>query len=168
MHTEFLQREYAVKHAPYEKEMAFYNSIAAGDIDKVRSLMTPLASSGYGVISEDGLRNIRYHHIISIAFITRFCIENGMEPEEAYSLSDILIRKADVCQGCENIRALHEEMICELTARMKQIAKGDIYSKAVLKCFDYVYDNLHHKILVRDIAANVSLSVPYLSKLFHS
>ena len=39
--------------------------------------MTPLADSGYGNLSDDELRNIKYHMVISVALITRFCIEGG-------------------------------------------------------------------------------------------
>ena len=60
MHTEFLQREYAVKHAPHEKEMAFNNSIVSGDIERVGILMTPLVSIGYGVISAAPAPTDRY------------------------------------------------------------------------------------------------------------
>jgi len=60
MHTEFLQREYAVKHAPYKKEMAFNNSIVSGDMERVGILMTPLVSIGYGVISAAPAPTDRY------------------------------------------------------------------------------------------------------------
>lgn len=34
-------------------------------------------------------------------------------------------------------------------------------------CFDYVYNNLHNRISLEELAQHVGLSAPYLSKLFH-
>ena len=41
------------------------------------------------------------------------------------------------------------------------------YSKPVQLAIDYIYDNLHSKILLEDIAEKAELSDSYLSKLFH-
>ena len=95
MHTEFLNREYNISHMAYEREMAFFQSIREGDWEKVRSLFKPLANGEMGKLSEDKVRNLKYHLVITVALITRYCIEGGMEMEAAYNLSDIYIRNVD-------------------------------------------------------------------------
>ena len=50
---------------------------------------------------------------------------------------------------------------------MHAIIKKGLYSKPILICLDLIYDNLHNKITLNDLADNVGLSAPYLSKLFH-
>ena len=82
-HAEFLNREYSVSHLSYEREMAFFQSIKNGDIAEARRLFQPLSSEKLGKLSDDSLRNLKYHLIITVAFITRYCIEGGMECNRA-------------------------------------------------------------------------------------
>ena len=163
----FMNREYAFKHSPFEKEFEFYDCVKAGDAENVKKLMTPLGGSGSGVLSDDPLRNLKYHFVITIAMLTRFCVEGGMEMETAYTLSDLYILKADKCVCTDDIHKLHYEAVMDFTEQMKHIARGNIYSKPVVKVMDYVYDNLHSRISVEDISLETGLSEAYLSRLFH-
>lgn len=92
---EFEMREHARSHLPVEQEMQFYECIKRGDLEGARALALPLGGEGFGVLSGDRLRNLKYHLVITVAFITRFCVEGGMERETAYNLSDLYIRAVD-------------------------------------------------------------------------
>lgn len=166
-HAEFLNREYSVSHLSYEREMAFFESIRLGNIDEARRLFKPLSSDKLGKLSDDGLRNLKYHLIISVAFITRYCIEGGMEMEAAYNLSDIYIRSIDKCTTEEQIHLLHREVVEDYAQRMQLLHKARLYPKPVIICLDYIYDNLHTKITLEKLAEAAGLSPSYLSKLFH-
>ncbi|MBR1721711.1 MAG: AraC family transcriptional regulator [Treponema sp.] len=164
---EFYNREYAKSHLPYDKELSFYQSIRNGDMEEMHRLFTPLCVEGFGKLSENPLRNVKYHLIITIAFITRFCIEGGLEMESAYNISDIYIRKIDTCNSIEELHSIHKEL-CEAYVKRMQKSKTQIhYSKPIQLAIDYIYDNLHDKILLEDIAESAGLSQTYLSKLFH-
>ena len=39
-----------------------------------------------GVLSKNALTNLKYHFVITVALVTRYCIEGGMETEQAYRL----------------------------------------------------------------------------------
>ncbi len=166
-HVEFLNREYNVSHLSYEREMAFFQSIKDGDPEEARRLFKPLNSEDMGRLSEDNLRNLKYHLTITVAFITRYCIEGGMEMEAAYNLSDIYIRSIDKCRSEEEISLLHREVVDDYAQRMQLIRKQNRYPKAVTVCLDYIYDNLHTKISLDKLAEVTALSPAYLSKLFH-
>lgn len=166
-HIEFLNREYNVSHLSYEREMAFFDSIRQGNTEEVKRLYKPLNSSELGILSDDPLRNIKYHLIITVAFITRYCIEGGMEMETAYNMSDIYIQNIDKCSSVKQVQELHKEIVVGYTQRMKLIQKSSQYSKSVILCLDYIYENLHTKITLEKLAEHVNLSVTYLSKLFH-
>ncbi len=163
----FMNREYAFKHSPFEREFEFYDCVKSGDIESVKKLMTPLGGSGSGVLSEDPLRNLKYHFVVTVAMLTRFCVEGGMEMETAYTLSDLYILKADKCSSADEIHKLHSEAILDFTGQMKRISRGNIYSKPVIMAMDHIYDNLHSRISVEDIAKSVNLSTAYLSRMFH-
>lgn len=165
--TAFNNREYMITHLPYEREMEFYQSVKMGNIKEVNRLFKPLGGSGFGRLSDDNLRNLKYHLVVTIAFITRYCIEGGMEMETAYNLSDIYILRVDRCVSEEEIHSVHRQVVDDFTGRMHSIIKKGLFSKPVLICLDLIYDNLHNKITLNDLADNVGLSAPYLSKLFH-
>lgn len=163
----FANREHAFKHTSFEREFAFYNDVKNGDIDRVMQAMLPLGAGGSGVLSEDPIRNMKYHFIVMTALITRFCVEGGMEMETAYTLSDLYIQKVDKCVAEKEIHKLHREAVFDFTSQMNRMKRNRRYSKAVVMAMDYIYDHLHSKISERDIAAHVSLSVSHLSRLFH-
>ena len=165
--TEFYNREYSISHIPYDKEMAFYQTIRNGDIEEMHRLFTPLCVEGFGKLSENSLRNLKYHLIITIAFITRYCIEGGLEMESAYNLRDIYVRKVETCKSEEEIHEIHKE-VCESYVKIMQNCRSSSrYSKAVQLAIDYIYENLHEKIMIADIAAKTNLSESYISRLFH-
>ena len=166
-HEEFLNREYSVSHLAYEHEMAFFQAVKSGDWETVKKLFKPLASGEMGKLSEDKVRNLKYHLIITVALITRYCIEGGREMEKAYNLSDIYIRSIDECDTEVKINLLHRAIVEEYTKRMKSIHKKSCYSKSVIICMDYIYDNLHTRITLDKLAETVNLIPAYLSRLFH-
>ncbi|MBP3617534.1 MAG: helix-turn-helix transcriptional regulator [Lachnospiraceae bacterium] len=164
---EFENREDNRFHTPYDKEIEFYQTIKMGNVEEAMQLLRPFNSDGMGVLSEDKLRNLKYHLIISIAFITRYCIEGGMEMEEAYNRSDIYIRRLDGFTKEEEIESLHMELVEAYAKRMRSIRKKTMYSKAIILCLEYIYANLHTKITLEVLAEQAKLSPTYLSKLFH-
>ena len=166
-HIEFLNREYNITHLAYEKELAFFNGIKTGNLNEVHRLFKPLNSDKLGKLSDNTIRNLKYHLIITVALITRCCIEGGMEMEAAFNLSDIYIRSIDKCTEENEIHLLHKELVDDYTQRMQIIYKSTLYPKPIITCIDYIYDNLHTKITLEQLAEAANLSPSHLSRLFH-
>ena len=150
--VEFKNREYMITHLSYDREMEFYQSVKMGNIDETMRLFKPLSSEGLGKLSEDPLRNLKYHLIITIAFITRYCIEGGLPMGEAYNLSDIFIQRVDKCSSENEVNAIHREVIDTFVHSMDRLHNSRTFSRAVMTCIDYIYDNLHSKITLDDLA----------------
>ncbi len=162
----FLQQEYSNFHLPYNSEMKFYDAVGKGDFDEVKKYMNPLTQQGLGKLSSNPLRNIRYHLIITIAMITRFCIEGGMPSEEAYTLSDIYIQQIDRCNDFDEINTIHREVIYDFTDRMSKIRKNIGFSKTIIKTSEYIYNHLTEKINLDDICQELNINKSYLCELF--
>lgn len=162
----FAQSENSIFHAAYEKEMLFYSAVRDGETDTVKTLMTPLTSEGLGVLSSNPIHNLKYHMIITVALITRFCIEGGMPTETAYTLSDLYIRKVDVLSTEASISLLHREFIMDATKRMHDLRKKKINSKIVLMTVEYLHSHIHTQIREEDVAEYVNVHKNYLSTLF--
>lgn len=162
----FLQREGHRNHLPYEKELQFYEAVKNGDIDLLKEIMVPLDNQQLGILSTNPLRNIQYHLTITIAFITRFCMEAGMDVETAYTLSDVNIRKLDQCLSTKDIAHLHHEIIFDYAIRMKKLHKKRIKSIPVSQCIDYIYTHLHDPITIKSLAQYTGKNPTYLCDLF--
>ncbi len=164
----FSQREELFERASFDREIAFYESIAAGDLEMVRFFASPLCSEGCGVLSKDPLQNLKYHLVVLAALIARFCIKAGMHPGMAYQLSDLYIIQADECRTEAELHTVHTEMIEGYTKRMQQVRCSRIYSKHIVRTMEYIDEHLHQRILLSDAAEAIGLSEAYLSRLFKS
>ncbi len=164
----FFNRENGLYHAPLEREVSFYEAVCSGNTERVNELYTPLGGEGFGRLSENPLQNLKYHLVVTIAMITRFCISEGMLPDEGYNLSDIYIQKGDVCRSREEISRLHYDLVMDYTNRMKKLKNSQSYSHKVIKALDYISEHLHERIYLSQLAETLSCSEPYLSQLFHN
>jgi len=162
----FSQHEDNFEHASYDREMAFYESICSGNMELVRMFMKPLVSEGCGVLSEDPIRNMKYHMVVLAAIVARYCIKGGLTPEASYSLSDFYIMKTDKCSSEAELRAVHIEMIEGYTNRMRQQKLAGVYSKQIVRAIDYIIRHLHSRITLESTAEHLKLSSAYLSRLF--
>lgn len=166
LHQEFENRELLISHLPFEQENQFYQAIRTGDTARVEALFTPLGLEGFGVLSHDALRNLKYHLIITVAFITRHCISGGMHPETACNLSDLYIRRIDSCTREAQIHALHRELTLDFAGRMRALLDRPAFSRPIMKCAEYIHTRLHTHITVDELCAVSGLSRAYLSALF--
>lgn len=167
--SEFLSHEMLDIHREIENELDFYSAIAQGDVDFVeancdeKAFMNP---EGMGILSKDPLRNIRYHFVVTVALITRFCVHEGMEQEKAYNLSDFYILKMDNCKNIEEISKLHDVMCMDFCKCMNELKTQQKLSKPIVLCLDYIYSHIHYRITISDAASHLKLSESYLSRLF--
>lgn len=162
----FSQHEQSFEHASYDHEIAFYESICSGNMELVRVLMKPLFCEGCGILSDNHLRNLKYHLVILAAMIARYCIKGGMTPEESYSISDFFILKTDKCTTEDELRKIHIEMIEGYTNRMRQIKLSGVYSKQIVRAVSHMIGHLHSRITLEDTARKLKISPAYLSRLF--
>ena len=168
IYKEYINRENLILHAPYEPEMDFYTAVKNGDIKKVKNYLKNGLSStpGLGLLSENRIRNFKYHFIITAAMMSRYCIDAGLSHEQAYSLSDYYIQKVDRLDTLAKIDRLHYDMVLSYTELMKNLKASSKYSKPVIRCIDHIYTHLHMRITLTELADRVSLSPSYLSRLF--
>lgn len=164
----FESRENQESHLAYDREMKFFQAIKDGDAEEAKRLFKPLSGEGFGKLSRDPLTNHKYHLIITVAFITRYVIEGGMDMETAYSMSDIYINRIDRCSSIEEVNNIHRNLIEDYIERMRIISKKGMNSKPITLCLDHITKHLHSRITLEELAQVCGLSAPYLSKLFHS
>ena len=162
----FIQRENETHHSDYNDEYTVYDMIIHGDTEKLKQQKFNLDSEDKGQLSDDPVRNIRYHFIIAVSIITRMCIENRMDKEIAFSLSDMYIKKCDNCNEISGIKQLHNDMIIDFANRMHKLTKNGLYSHYIIKAFEFINTHLNTKITINSIAQATNISPNYLSAIF--
>lgn len=166
---ELKKSEEDLKHRPLEEEYTFYQAVSSGDMDFVQENCNQGAFSnpdGMGLLSTNPLTNIKYHFVITTAMITRYCVEAGMELEQAYRLSDFYIKKLDAYTSIDAIEKLHDSMALDFTGKMLLLKKNAVISKSIVQCMEYIYNHINRRITVQDLAEHTGLSPSYLSRLF--
>lgn len=153
-------------HLSYKTEMNFYDLVKQGNIEQLEKNRPTLIVKGQGILSTDKFRNLQYHFVIATALIVRFCIEGGLPKEDAYTLSDIFIRKMDKLWEQDEIEKLHYEMVITFAKEMRKLKKNSGSSLYVRKTIDYISSHYNTQIKVSNIASQLNLSEKYLSTLF--
>lgn len=143
---------------------AYFESVKNGDVRRLEKMSADLPQEE---LSPDALRSVQYQFVISIAEVVRCCIAEGMEEETAYSLRSIYIRSADACVTAEAVHTLHHAALLDFAARMQQYSERNLYSQLVSQCMDYIYHNLHSKLTLAVLSAELGVSESHLSRTFH-
>lgn len=166
----YVQKSHGFIRTPFNDEFEKYMLIQTGDVEAVKKFTSSTARQnfleGKGVLSDDPIRNMMYHFVTSAALTSRICVEGGMTHDTAYTLTDIYIKKADKCRSVDEIIIMLGEMQVDFAQRMKELKKENVISLHVRKCIDYIYENLHKNLTIKDIAELFGLNPSYLSKLF--
>lgn len=168
-HNELTNSELNASHRPLEDEYTFYQAVKSGNLDYVQRNCEERCFGnleGMGTLSTNPLVNIKYHFVITVAMITRHCVEGGMPLEQAYRLSDFYIQKLDTCHFTDDVVYLHKEMVMDFTTKMQALKKKTMLSRPIIKSIDYIYDHIHERITIEQLAYHTNLSPNYLSKLF--
>ena len=172
----FIQRENEGYHHTYDEELLQYEYLRDGDPRAIEESMRLFRSGITGKLSEDPLRDKKYLFVASVTLSTRFAIEGGLDSMEAYNMSDLYIQKMDLCRSIDEVYDLQTEMITSFTNRLAEVKKKSRsdktsngvseLSRQVAEAIDYIYYNLHTKLLLEDIASVVGVSPNYLNSLF--
>lgn len=165
----YLQREEAFTRTDIESEFSRYDDIKNGNVEKVIESLKDIRKrfyKGKGVLSDNPLRNNIYHLVVSAGVIARVCVDAGLPHDEAYTLSDIYIRKADKCSTPDEVIVLLGELQTDYATRMKNLKKANMYSIHIRRSIDYIYAHLHEPLTMEELAGIEGLNPSYFSKLF--
>lgn len=167
--SELLISDEETLHRSPSVEYSFYNAVKTGDMETVVKNCADdafLQLEGTGVLSRNPLTNLKYHFVVTTAMLTRYCIDGGLEPEQAYRLSDFYILKMDACTTARQIADLHHVMARDFTGKMILQKKSSILTRPVMQCVDYIYSHIKERITIQDLAEHTGFSTNYLSRVF--
>ncbi|GAE36380.1 helix-turn-helix domain-containing protein [Halalkalibacter akibai] len=149
----------------FEKKLL--QAIKDGKKDQVLNCLLNLPENGsFGTLSKKSfVRNQKNICIAAITLATRAAMEGGVNPELAYTLSDLFIQSLEEFKEIKDIEKLMENALCTFAERVAE-EKGQTYSIAVTTCQNYIFKHLYEEITLKDLSDLVDLNPCYLSVLF--
>lgn len=153
-------------HSPYFIEQEISRTISNGDIASAKKILKEINLTPHAKLASNSLRSYKNSMICSCAFMTRAAITGGVNPDNAFTLSDTYINNIENISTIEELDAFEQKMVEGFTKQVQDI-KNNAYSPAVLNTIYYIDNHLCEDLQIKDLAKAVYLNPSYLSNIFH-
>lgn len=153
-------------HNTFELEQTIMNIVRKGDTAALREWLKAAPAVNGGILATEQLRQLKNTFIVTATLASRAAIRGGMDIDDAFSLSDSFIQKCELMNAPDQIINLQYHMVLEFTQRVERIRMGKRPSKLTIDVANYIQHHLSEPITVEDIAKELYLSRPYLSRKF--
>ena len=147
-------------------EDALMEIVRKGDSAALKSWLAQAPAIQGGTIAKDQLRQLKNTFVVTATLASRAAIRGGMREDDAFSLSDAYIQRAELLTSYSKIMNLQYNMILEFTEQVEQLHRGRHATKLALDVANYVRHHLSESISVDEMAEELFLSRPYLSAKF--
>jgi AraC family transcriptional regulator len=164
----FEERETQVHHTAYSWEKQFIGYIRDGNLPMVEYAFKIAIKDGLkvGKLSDSELRQAQYLGVVFVTMASRVAIESGMFEADAYNKSDAFIQRIDKETSPQVVLGLIQQSMRDWTKEIYEIRYRRNLTAPIRVCLDHIYNNMHSKISLADLAKVCCLSEPYLSTLF--
>ena len=153
-------------HNTLQLEQALMDLVQRGDTAALRTWLSSAPPARAGVIAPDQLRQLRNTAIVSTTLTSRAAIRGGMNAEEALSLSDAYIQRAEHLSTQSAILNLQYNMVLEFTEQVEKLRRGAGSSRLAAEVAGYVQRHLSEPVSTEAMAKEFYLSRTYLSARF--
>ncbi|MBQ3276891.1 MAG: helix-turn-helix domain-containing protein [Oscillospiraceae bacterium] len=153
-------------HNTLALEEALMGIVRRGDSVALRRWLSAAPAIQGGTIAGDQLRQLRNLFIVTATLVSRAAIRGGMRQDDAFSLSDAYIQRAELLTSHSKIQNLQYNMLLEYTEQVEKLRRGEHTTKLSLDVANYVRHNLSEPVSVEKMAEAFFLSRPYLSSKF--
>ena len=147
-------------------EEALMDIVRRGDTVSLKRWLAAAPAIKGGTIAGDQLRQIRNLFIVTATLTSRAAIRGGMSEDDAFSLSDAYIRRAELLTSHRRIQNLQYNMLLEYTEQVEKLRRGKYATRLSLDVANYVRHHLSEPVSVEKMAEAFYMSRPYLSGKF--
>ncbi len=147
--------EKSIVHSSYPIEQDILHIVKSGNVQALESFISSVPNFNAGILSPDALRQEKNSFIATITLISRAAIEEGVQVNEALSLSDYYIRKCESCSKAKDISTIYYEMTKTYTERVRMRKSMSPLQYQVLS---YIQKHLDRMISLEEIAEACSFS----------
>lgn len=153
----------------YTEELALFNCVKSGDIEKLDEQLRQKrhSSLGIGFMSSDPLLQAQFIVVSGITLTTRYALAGGLSEAEAFHLSDAYLQKLNHVMTEKDAIKLFFVAIHDFTRRVQRAKSHGNYSFPVVRCMKYISNHLYLNLTLSELAAECEVAPQYLSSLFH-
>lgn len=153
-------------HNTFELEQAVMDMVRKGDTAALQEWTASAPAVRSGILAKEQLRQLKNTFIVTATLASRAAIRGGMDVDDAFTLSDDFIQKCELLNDPGRIINLQYQTILEFTRRVQRIRQGKHPSKLAVDVANYIQHHLSEPITAEEIARELYLSRPYLSRKF--
>lgn len=147
-------------------EEALMEIVRKGDTVALKRWLSSAPAVRGGTIAPNQLRQLKNTFIVSVTLASRAAIRGGMREDDAFTLSDGYIQRAELLSDQSKIINLQYNMILEFTEQVEKLHCGQHPTKLATDVANYVRHHLSEPKSAEKIAEELFLSRPYLSARF--
>ena len=153
-------------HNTYDLERNIMNMIRKGDSVSLSELLKKSSGFNIGMMADNPLRQSKNIFIVIATLASRSAIQGGMDPDDAFTLSDEYIQKCEILNDFYQINNLRYLMMMDFTKRVNQLQEGSQTSQLVAAVTNYINHHISEPITVVAMSKEFFMSRSYLSKRF--
>lgn len=141
---------------------------AGGDAEKLppSPKYEELLRGDIGILAKKSIKQIEYVTVCGIVMATRAAIEGGVNPFEAYALSDLYLQALERCTKSDEMLSLQKRVELDFAKRVRQQNAKKNSFDYIEKCKDYITQHINTKIIIQEIADAIPINCSYLSRRF--
>lgn len=153
-------------HNTYALEQQILRIVRKGDTVSLKAWIASAPAVNGGILASDQLRQVKNTFVVSATLVSRAAIQGGMDPEDAFSLSDAFIQRCELLTSIDLITNLQYRMVLEFAERVERIRLGKQPTQLALAVTNYIQHHLSEPISTEKMAKALYMSRPYLSTKF--
>ena len=158
--------EDAIPHNTLQLEEMIINIVRKGDTAALRQWAASAPPVRAGTIAGDQLRQLKNTFIVTATLASRAAIRGGMDADDALSLSDAYIQRAELLATQNEIVNLQFNMVMEFTEQVEKIRHGKTPSKLQVEVANYIQHHLSEPISTEEMAKQFYLTRTHFSSKF--
>jgi AraC-like DNA-binding protein len=153
-------------HNPYDREQREMKGIRTGNVQGLIQSIDEAFLGEYAVLSKNKLQSAKNLGIVGLAISARAAIEGGIPSEEAFSMNDSLILGVDKASTIGEIENIVRYGKIKYAERVQALNEKKEENTIVEQCKNLIFQRMHSKIVVSELADDLHVSLEYLSTLF--
>lgn len=153
------------KHPSYYLERKLLSAMKRCINDDVIEILNAINSMERARLADTPLRSTKNSLIASCTLFARAAIESNVNPEDAYSLSDVFIYEIERIMDIKKLLNLEYEMALEFVELIRKERTAQ-YPVPVARAIQFIHENISEDISLQNVAEHIATSKEYLSTLF--
>lgn len=150
---------------PVEGENALLEQVRLGKYREIEVIDFDELNIYMGMSTKSQFRKFEYITVASNTLCTRAAIEGGLPADEAYDISEAMLRRTENAKSVNELRDIME-LTAVILARETYKSKHTKSSYVLEQCKNYISRNIFTRIYLQNIAKYVGMNPSYVSRLF--